>query len=363
VVTDAPVQVYAVLFVPASMERGLFSLRKGDGLKLYSRKVLIRDYTKDLLPEYFRFIQGVVDSEDLPLNVSREAVQSNAVIARLKKILTGQLLNALKDQADKQPETYQRFWQEFGRFIKEGIATDHAEREKLYPLLRFRTNRHPDQWRSLNEYVGGMAPGQKEIYYLLGDDLRSIRRSPHLDYFNKVGYDVIMLVEPVDSFMVLGMSAYEGFKFQNAASASLDMPEEEEPQASDTPAISSEDFETLAERFKAQLGERVSAVKASQRLSDSVARLVDAEGALNQEMQRVYRMMDRDFEVPAKILELNPRHPILSRLKDYSAADELSVAVIEQIYESALLVEGLHPDPAGMIPRIQQLMQAALKKD
>jgi HSP90 family molecular chaperone len=362
VVTDAPVQVYAVLFVPARAERGLFSLRKEDGLKLYSRKVLIREYTKDLLPEYFRFVQGVVDSEDLPLNVSREAVQSSAVMARLKKILTGQFLNALKHQAEEQPETYQRFWDEYGRFIKEGIAADHAEREKLYPLLRFRTTKHPDQLRSLNEYVGGLTPGQKEIYYLLGDDQRSIQRSPHLDYFKKVGYDVIMLAEPIDSFMVLGLTSYEGFKFQNGASASLELPGEEEQAASDTAALSGEDFEALAERFKSQLGERVSAVKASQRLSDSVARLVDPEGVLNQEMQRVYRMMDRDFEVPAKILELNPRHPILSRLQELPAADELSVAIIEQIYESALLIEGLHPDPAGMIPRIQQLMQAALAK-
>ena len=362
VVTDAPVQVYAVLFVPASAERGLFSLRKEDGLKLYSRKVLIREYTKDLLPEYFRFVQGVVDSEDLPLNVSREAVQSSAVMARLKNILTAQLLNALKDQAKEQPESYQRFWQEFGKFIKEGIASDHAEREKLYPLLRFRTTKYPDQWRSLNEYVGGLSPAQKEIYYLLGDDLRSIQRSPHLDYFKKVGYEVIMLPEPIDSFMVLGLTTYEGFKFQNGASASLDLPAEEEPGAADSPALSSDDFEALAERFKTQLGERVSAVKPSQRLSDSVARLVDPEGVLNQEMQRVYRMMDRDFEVPAKILELNPRHPILSHLNELPPTDELSLAIIEQIYESALLIEGLHPDPAGMIPRIQQLMQAALTR-
>jgi molecular chaperone HtpG len=362
VVTDAPVQVYALLFVPARAERGLFSLRKEDGLKLYSRKVLIRDYTRDLLPEYLRFVQGVVDSEDLPLNVSRESVQSSAVMARLKKILTSQLLNALKDQADKQPESYQRFWQEFGRFIKEGIAAEHTEREKLYPLLRFRTIKFPDQWRSLNEYVGAMTPGQKEIYYLLGDDLRSIQRSPHLDYFKKVGHDVIMLAEPIDSFMVLGLTEYEGFKFLNAASANLELPEAEEKADVDTPFLSDEDFEALAERFKAQLGERVSAVKASQRLSDSVARLVDPEGVPNQEMQRVYRMMDRDFKVPAKILELNPRHPILCHLKDLPAANDLGVAIIEQIYESALLIEGLHPDPAGMIPRIQQLIQAALMK-
>jgi molecular chaperone HtpG len=362
VVTDAPVQVYSILYVPPQSERGIFSLRKEDGLKLYSRKVLIREYTKDLLPEYFRFIQGVVDSEDLPLNVSREAIQSNAVMARLKKILTGQLISALKDMAKKEPETYVRFWREFGRYIKEGIATDHAEREKLFPLLRFSTTRAPDQWTSLDEYVGGMKTDQKALYYLLGDDVRSIQRSPHLDYFKKVGYDVIMFNEPIDSFMVLGLTTYEGFKFQNAASANLELPEQDPEEQEDGPAVSGEDFEALAQRFKDQLGERVSEVKASSRLSDSVARLIDSEGYLNQEMQRVYRMMDREFDAPAKILELNPRHPILLRLKDLHTDEELGKDIIEQIYESALLIEGLHPDPAGMIPRIQQLMQAALNK-
>jgi molecular chaperone HtpG len=362
VVTDAPVQVYSIMYVPAQSERGIFSLRKEDGLKLYSRKVLIREYTKDLLPEYFRFIQGVVDSEDLPLNVSREAIQSNAVMARLKKILTGQLINSLKELAKKEPEAYSRFWLEFGRYIKEGIATDHAEREKLFPLLRFSTTRSPDQKTSLDEYVGGMKTDQKALYYLLGDDVRSIQRSPHLDYFKKVGYDVIMFYEPIDSFMVLGLTTYEGFKFQNAASADLELPEQGPEETEDGPAVSGEDFEALAQRFKDQLGERVSEVKASNRLSDSVARLIDSEGFLNQEMQRVYRMMDREFDAPAKILELNPRHPILLRLKDLHTDEELSKDIIEQIYESALLIEGLHPDPAGMIPRIQQLMQAALNK-
>jgi molecular chaperone HtpG len=363
VVTDAPVQVYSILYVPPRSERGIFSLRKEEGLKLYSRKVLIQEYTKDLLPEYLRFVQGVVDSEDLPLNVSREAIQSNAIMARLKKILTAQLLNALKDLAKTKPEAYDRFWDEFGRYIKEGIATDHAEREKLLPLLRTRTIRYPDKWSSLDEYVGGMKPDQKSLYFLLGDDARSIQRSPHLDYFKRAGYDVMMFSDPIDSFMALGLATYEGFKFQNVSSADLELPDQPKEEGDEeTPAIAGDDFEVLAQRFKEQLGERVTAVKSSSRLSDSVARLVDPEGILNQEMQRVYRMMDRDFEVPAKILELNPRHPILLHIKDLPSEDDLGKAIIEQIYESALLIEGLHPDPAGMIPRIQQLMQAALKK-
>lgn len=364
VATDAPVQVYAILYVPAKADRGLFSLRKEEGLKLYSRKILIKEYTRDLLPEYLRFVQGVVDSEDLPLNVSRESVQSNAVIAKIKKILTNELLKTLKDLAQKDSEAYAHFWQEFGRHIKEGIAIDHVERETLYPLLRFKTNRFIDRWSSLNDYVGRMKPEQKVIYYLLGDDERSITRSPHLDYFEHSGLEVITLTDPIDSFMVLGLTIYEGFKVQNIASADVEVPSSKENEAKPTeqPAISTDDFNALAQRFKSQLGERVSDVRASTRLSSSVARLVDPEGGINQEMQRVYRMVDQDYKAPIKVLELNPQHPILQGLNNLPAEDELSKAVIEQVYESALLIEGLHPDPAGMIPRIQQLMEAALKK-
>jgi molecular chaperone HtpG len=364
VATDAPVQVYAILYVPAHAERGIFSLRKEEGLRLYSRKVLIKEYTRDLLPEHLRFVQGVVDSEDLPLNVSRESVQSNAVMAKIKKVLANEVVKTLKDLAQKDGEAYARFWQEFGRYIKEGIATDQVDREALYPLLRFKTSRTLDRWSSLNDYVGRMKPEQRVIYYLLGDDERSITRSPHLDYFQRAGLEVILLTDPIDSFMVLGLTTYEGFKVENIASADVEVPEikADEAKPEDQSAISTNEFTALAERFKAQLGERVSGVRSSTRLSSSVARLVDPEGAINQGMQRVYRLVDQDYKTPVKVLELNPNHPILRSLKDLPEGDELGKAVIEQIYESALLIEGLHPDPAGMIPRIQELMQAALQK-
>jgi molecular chaperone HtpG len=364
VATDAPVQIYAILYVPGHAERGPFSLRKEEGLRLYSRKILIKDYTRDLLPDYLRFIQGVVDSEDLPLNVSRESVQSNAVMAKVKKILTSEVIKTLKDLAQKDSEVYARFWQEFGRYIKEGIASDQAEREGLYPLLRFKTSRITDRLSSLNDYVGRMKPEQRVIYYLLGDDERSITRSPHLDYFQRSGLEVVILTDPIDSFMVFGLPTYEGFKVENIASADVEVPEVkgDEAKPEEPGNLSTEEFNALAERFKTQLGERVSGVRASTRLSSSVARLVDPEGAMNQEMQRVYRLVDQDYKTPVKVLELNPQHPILAGLKDLPGEAELSKAVIEQIYESALLIEGLHPDPAGMIPRIQELMEAALKK-
>ncbi len=364
VVTDAPVQLYGLLYIPSSTERTMFSPRKEDGLKLYARKVLIQEYTKDLLPEYYRFIQGVVDSEDIPLNVSREMVQHNQLMARLKKILTGRVTQMIADLSrDKdRPEIYESFWERFGQFVKEGVATETGERESLYPLLRFRTTRFPEKWRSLNDYVGGMKPGQKKIYYLLGDDPRSLARSPHLDYFKENGFEVLLLGELIDSFMIMGLPQYEGFDLVNVAAADLELPDKDrDPESAEQDSnLPEERLESVIERFKEVLGERVSDVRTTTRLSGSIARLVDPEGALNQEMQRVYKLMERDFEAPKKVLELNPRHPTLARLSEMEANRDLQSAVMEQVYESALLIEGLHPDPASMIPRIEKLIEAAI---
>jgi molecular chaperone HtpG len=364
-VADAPLRVYALLFLPSNPERNIFSPRQEDGLKLYARKVLIQEYAKELLPQYYRFIDGVVDSEDLPLNISRESVQSTAIISRIRKILTNQVNNKLKEVAEKEPELYEDFWLSFGQYIKEGVASvqSQSEREGLYPLLRFRSTKFQEQWNSLNDYVGRMKLGQKKIYYILGDDPAAVKYSPHLDYFKKHSYEVLILTDPMDSFMLLGLREYEGFELINVASSDLKMPEaDEEPDLEDLEEYKEGEIEELVERFKTQLGDRVSDVRLTERLSDSAARLVDPEGSLGQEMQRVYRMMDRDFEVPRKVLELNPKHPILVRMKDLAEEGRLNKIVIEQIYENALLLEGLHPDPAGMISRLQELMELLLEK-
>ena len=362
--TDAPVQMYALLYVPASAERTMFSLRKEDGLKLYARKVLIQEYTKDLLPEYLRFVQGVVDSEDLPLNVSREAVQSSRVVARIRKVLAGKVLGALREMATKEPEKYTRFWEALGHYLKEGVATltDAREREKLYPLLRFHSTRFPREWVSLPEYVGRMKPGQKAIYYLLGEDAQSVLHSPHLDPFRKAGYEVLTLTDPIDSFLVVALREYEGFPLQNVASADADLPAEGGDGAENGEAEAPEEgVQPLLERFRTLLGERVSEVRFSTRLSDSVARLADPEGTPGSEMQRVYRFLEKGYQVPKKVLELNPRHALIRALAALPEDDALGQAVMEQVYESALLLEGLHPNPAAMTARIQQLMEAALK--
>ena len=357
VVTDAPVQLYALLYVPGKGERGIFSPRREDGLKLYSRNILIDEYNKDLLPEYLRFVQGVVDSEDLPLNVSRETVQATGLMARLKKVVTGQIMKELETLAKNDAEKYQTFWQEFGVYLKQGVATSLADVETITPLLRFKTNLNPENWSSLEDYVGRMKPEQKEIYFIVGDDPKSILRSPHLDYFAAQGTEVLLLTEPMDSFMLMGLRKYKDFELRNVAQAEIpDNPKEADGQEQ----IPEADLSILIERFKQVLGERVTDVRASNRLSQSIARLTDADGALNPELQRVYKYLGKEYEVPKKILELNPSHIILKKLLDLDSASELGNLIIEQIYDSALLVEGLHPDPSSMASRVQQIIEAAL---
>ena len=360
-VTDAPVQLYALLFIPAKAERGIFALRKEDGLKLYSRNILIDDYNKDLLPEYLRFVQGVVDSEDLPLNVSRETVQSSGLMPKLKKVLTNQVMRELELLAKNNAEKYHTFWQEFGPYLKQGVAANLAEADAIKPLLRFKTNLNPETWTSLEEYASRMKPDQKEIYYIIGEDPKSVLRSPHLDYFHSQGTEVLLLTDPMDSFMLMGLRKYKDLDLKNVAQADVDTAKQstEQPEAE---KISGDEFNTLIERFKQVLGDRVTDVRASTRLVQSVARLVDTDANANPDMQRVYKYLGKEYEIPKKVLELNPSHTILKNLLHQESDSELQNIIIEQIYDSALLVEGLHPDPSSIAERVQQIMEAALKK-
>lgn len=360
-VVDAPVQMYAMLFVPTDPERKLFSARKDDGLKLYARKVLIQEYCKDLLPEYLRFVQGVVDSEDLPLNISRESIQSNRLMAQLKKLVTSKVIGTLEELAKDDSEAYAKFWDTYSQYIKQGVAMEQLEPEKLYPLLRFHTTAKPDELVSLDDYVARMQPDQEDIYYILGDDKHSVLYSPHLDIVRHYDYEVLLLTDALDSFMLVKLKEYHDHAVVNVATADLEMPEAEEAGEAEPEATMAEaDHEKLIQRFKEQLGERVTDVRMTARLSGSPARLADPEGALNQEMQRVYRLLDKDFEVPKKVLELNPKHHLLVRLNELPGENQLSPLIIEQIYENALLIEGLHPEPASMVARVQKLMEAVL---
>jgi molecular chaperone HtpG len=359
--TDAPVQLYALLYIPQKVERSIFSLRKDDGLKLYSRNILIDEYNKDLLPEYLRFVQGVVDSEDLPLNVSRETVQSSGLMPKLKKVLTNQVIKELENLAKNNTEKYHIFWQEFGVYLKQGVAATPADADSINPLLRFKTNLNPEAWSSLEDYVSRMKEGQKEIYYIVGEDSKSVLRSPHLDYFHSQGTEVLLLTDPMDSFMLMGLHKYKDFELKNVSQAEVDLSEKQKEEA-ETEKIPEADFGELVEQFKKVLGERVTDVRASNRLVQSVARLADADSNANPDLQRVYKYLGREYEIPKKVLELNPSHNILKNLLKLEAGSQLQNIIIEQIYDSALLVEGLHPDPSSIAPRVQQIIEAALAR-
>ena len=358
--TDAPIQVYAILYVPAKAERGMLAIRKEDGLKLYSKNILIDEYSKDLLPEFLRFVQGVVDSEDLPLNVSRETIQATGMMAKLKKILTRQVLKDLEDMARKEPEKYTSFWKEFGVFLKQGIASNSPESEQLQPLLRFHSSTNVEDWSSLEDYIQRMQKDQKKIYYIVGDDSKSVLRSPHLDYFHSRLVEVLLLTEPMDSFMLMGLHKYKDFELKNAAAEEIDLPETLDSPSANSDPLPEKDMEALIGIFKTQLGEQVADVRTTKRLTQSLARLVDPEGSMNPELQRVYKYLEKDYTVPKKILELNPAHAILKNLLTLEIGSELQKAIIDQIYESALLVEGLHPDPASMVARLEQIIAAAI---
>jgi molecular chaperone HtpG len=359
---DAPVQLYAILYVPAKSEKNMFSIRKEDGVKLYSCNVLIQEYCRDVLPEYYRFIQGVLDTEDLPLNVSRETIQVNRIMLNLKKLVTSKITSALEKLAMDEPEIYAKFWDEYGRYIKEGVAIEQTEPESLHALLRFHTTTVTEQWSSLDDYLGRMKPGQEDIYYILGDDERSVVYSPHLDIIKKHEFEVLLLTEPIDPFVVVRLEKYKEHTLVNVSSPEIKLPPiEKKSETESIPTLDPKEWVSLIQRFKSQLGDKVTDIRMTDRLSESPARLVDPEGVPNQEMQRVYRFLQEDFKTPKKVLELNPAHPILMQLNSLPAEAELCQMIIDQIYEDALLIEGLHPDPAGMIDRIQKLMQAAIK--
>ncbi len=360
-VADVPVDVRAVLYIPAKRERGIFSLRKDDGLKLYSRQVLIQEYFKDLLPQHFRFVQGVVDSEDLPLNVSRESIQTNRALAKLKSTLTHKLTGELEEMGRKDAAKYARFWQEFAPFIKEGVATDAANQADLAQLLRFKTSRGGEEWIPLTQYVDRMKSDQNSIYYLLGDDLQSAARSPHLDYFRQHDLEVLYLVEPIDSFVVMTLKEFGGKKLQNVDDAALDLPKSEQSIES---KVADDAYAQLIVRVKNVLGDKITEVRESKVLIDNPCRLVSPDSATDRDMQRVKRLLGQEYEIPKKILELNRGHRLiadLAALAQSGANDGLLDACVQQLYESALLVEGLLPNPADMAPRIQMLMEAALK--
>jgi len=361
-VVDAPVQMYALLYVPKNPQNLVFSTRKEPGLKLYAHKVLIQEFSTELLPIYLNFVQGVVDSEDLPLNVSRESVQSNKIMGHLKRLVTGKVFEMLKKLSDEKPDEFIVFWEAYGGMLKEGVAIEQEAPERLFPLLRFHTDQDLQGWASLKEYLARANPDQKEIYYFLGEDPKAVHFSPHMDAFRKAGIEVLVLAEPVDPFLLMQLKEFEAHPLVNIVNAELPADDTADDAVDQASALDEQASTNLVSRAKNILGERVSDVRMTSRLSDSPARLVDTEGAPDPSLQRVYQMMDRKFDMPKKVLELNQRHRIIAGLAELPEDAPKFTLMIELLFENALLVEGLHPNPVSMIEHIQDLMVDALEK-
>lgn len=364
---DVPMQFYALLFVPSGAQNNMFSPRSEAGLKLYARKVLIEEYNRDLLPEYLSFVQGVVDSEDLPLSVSRESIQATRVMASLKKAVTRKVLSELKRMARKDRDRYLKIFEQFGAYLKQGLVMQSEDRDNLEPLMFFQTTHddNPTLYHSLDDYVERMSENQADIYYVVADDYNSGMRSPHLDAFRQRGIEVLYFTHPVDAMLPMGMNEYKGHKLLSVDSADLDLGDVgdmSQPNETERGALEADSLVSLTARVKATLGSRVSDVRESKALVGSPARLVSEDNSGNRYMFRINRLLDQDYELPVKALELNPRHALMHNLSLMIAQDGdagLIDAVVEQVFETALLQDGIHPDPSSMADRLTLLMQAA----
>lgn len=354
--SDAPISLYALLFVPKeNFERFGFG-RLDPGVNLYCKKVLIQEKCKEIVPEWMRFVKGVVDSEDLPLNISREMLQDSALVNKLNRLVTTRFLKFLDEQAKDAPEKYKEFWDRFGIFIKEGAATDYTNRPDLVKLLRFDSSKMEEgQYTSLAGYVERMKEGQQEIYYVNGPSKETIEAGPYLEAFRNKEIEVLYTYEGVDDYVLSQLHEYEGKKLVSADQADLKLPGEEEKKQD---GLSEEELKGLTAWLKDVLGEKVTEVKPSTRLVDSPAIVLSSYGAFS--MQRMMQLT-REVGIGPVVLEINPQHVIIRRLNELRTADEgFAKVVAEQVLENAQIAAGLLADPRNMVSRLNLILAKAV---
>ncbi len=361
---DAPLSIRALLFVPKSGQEQFSLSRSETEVHLYCRKVLIQAKAKGLFPEWLRFLRGVVDSEDLPLNISRESMQDSALLRKLKEVLTKRVLRWLEDEAAADPEKFAIFTREHGHCLKEGIAADFAHREALGKLLRFESS-HTESGKvtSLADYTSRMPEQQKEIYFLLAPNRESAEASPYFEVFREKGWEVLFLTDARDEFVMDHLSFFDGKRLIAAEKAdiALDRPEAKED------ALSADSARMLANFIKETLGDRVGEVRVSKRLVGSPAVVVDKDSHLTTSMRRVLKMVSErrggaDESLDSKPdLEINPDNPIMARLENIRKSDAaLAGQVAEQVFDNALVAAGLLEDPRVMLSRLNGLLERLL---
>jgi len=364
---DAPIQFNALLFIPKK-SYDFFGMNREDyGLDLYVRRVLIQHKNKDLLPEYLGFVKGVVDSEDLPLNISRETLQENIIFTKIAQNITGQVLSYLIKKAKDEPDKYIEFWKEHGRYFKLGY-TDFTNADKFQQLLRFNSshNDNAESLTSLEDYISRFKDGQKEIYYAFGTTREAIAQDPHLEIFKNKGFEVLYLYDPLDEFVLSSIRKYKDYEFKPVDTVDLknldnfkDL-EEKKDKPEELSKVDEKHFDSLISRIKDILGDRVTDVKESKRLSGSPAILVNPDDSMSSTMQKIMRMTNKDLTTPKKVFEVNRDHKLIRNLLKVFKAnskDDYITNVVEELFESAQLLDGSLTDPHKLVNRLNQMLE------
>jgi molecular chaperone HtpG len=364
---DSPFQFHSILFCPdANLEKLGFG-RSDHGLHLCAKRILVQSDNRDLLPDYLRFLRGIVDSADLPLNVSREALQDNTVFRKMQKVITKKVLDHLDSFSKDEPEKYKKFYQEFGVILREGISTDFDHQDRIARLLRFGSTHSESRETlvSLEDYCGRMAEGQEQIYFITGTDPSSILRDPNLEVFRSRGLEVLVLTDPADEYLLSRLGEFEKKEIVSVDSAELKLPAKKKDEsesadsksdpAADTPA----GFEGLLSLFREALQDQCQDVRQSERLTESDCCLVNAQGSMSTTMQRVLRMNTPDFEMAKMILEINPKSGLIKRLSELAGNTQNAEFIHQcarQLHANAMVLAGLAPNGNEMADRLQKFM-------
>jgi molecular chaperone HtpG len=346
-----------LFFIPQRAPFDLWDREHRRGIKLYVRRVFIMDDAEHLMPTYLRFVRGMIDSSDLPLNVSREILQQSREVQQMKAASTKRVLGLLEDLATNRPEKYAAFWATFGRVLKEGVIEDGANRDRIAPLLRFASTHqeHDDQTVSLTEYLGRMKEGQDAIYYITADGAAAARHSPHLEIFRKLGVEVLLMHDRVDEWLTSALTEFEGKPLQSVAKGNLDLGKLKAHAADDVPLPTPEQS-ALVQRIQSALGDRASAVRMTHRLTDSPACLVSGIDGMSTNLERILQSAGQTVPDRKPILEVNPEHPIVKRLG--AETDERRLADWSHVlFDQATLAEGgTLTDPASFVKRLNDLL-------